>query len=61
MACEAMYQTNNVAHELHTLIYDKDSKVRPDRMRQLLAEARTCWQTADQYLRMLGSVPVESR
>jgi hypothetical protein len=59
MVCEAMYQTSNVASELHTFIYAKDSKVRPDRIRRLLAEARTCWQTADQYLRMLGSVPVD--
>jgi len=59
LVCEAMSQTSSVAHEIHTGIYASDSEFGPDRLRRMLAEARACWQTADQYLRMLGSVPVD--
>ena len=42
---------------MHGLIYDADKADAPDaRLQQSLEEALTCWQTADHYLRMLGSV-----
>jgi hypothetical protein len=56
LACEAISQTHSVGHELHTLIYGADGEFRPGRLDCLLTEALACWETADHYLRMLGSV-----
>jgi hypothetical protein len=56
LATEAMSETHSMGHEMHTLIYAKDGAFRPDKLDCLLTEALACWETADHYLRMLGSV-----
>ena len=56
LACEAMSQTHSVGHEMHILIYAKEGEFQPDRLDSLLTEVLACWETADHYLRMLGSV-----
>jgi len=56
LANEAMSQTHSVGHEMHSLIYAKDGPFRPDQLDCLLTEVLACWETADHYLRMLGSV-----
>jgi hypothetical protein len=56
LTTEAMSQAHSVGHEMHTLIYAKDGPFRPDKLDCLLTEALACWETADHYLRMLGSV-----
>ena len=56
LASEAMSETHSVGHEMHTLIYAKDGPFRPDKLDCLLTEVLACWETADHYLRMLGSV-----
>jgi hypothetical protein len=57
LACAAVHETSDLTHEMHGLIYDADKADVPDaRLQQSLEEALTCWQTADHYLRMLGSV-----
>jgi hypothetical protein len=57
LACDALHETSNLGHEMHGLIYDADKADAPDaRFQDFLEEALTCWQTADHYLRMLGSV-----
>jgi hypothetical protein len=38
------------------LIYAKDGPFRPDKLDCLLTKVLACWETADHYLRMLGSV-----
>ena len=56
LACDAMSETHSVGHEMHTLIYSTDGQLRPDRLDCLLTEVLACWEAADHYLRMLGSV-----
>jgi hypothetical protein len=56
LATEAISQTHSVGHEMHTLIYDRDGQFRADKLDCLLTEVLACWETADHYLRMLGSV-----
>jgi hypothetical protein len=56
LACGAISETHSVGHEMHTLIYDRDGEFQPDRLDCLLTEILACWETADHYLRMLGSV-----
>ena len=56
LASEAMSETHSVGHEMHTLIYDREGPFRPDKLDCLLIEVLACWETADHYLRMLGSV-----
>jgi hypothetical protein len=56
LATEAISQAHSVGHEMHTLIYDRDGPFRPDKLDCLLTEVLACWETADHYLRMLGSV-----
>lgn len=42
---------------MHSLIYKPDDADVPDaRIQEFLEEALSCWQAADHYLRMLGSV-----
>jgi hypothetical protein len=55
LACGAISQTHSVGHEMHTLIYDRDGELQPGRLDCLLTEILACWETADHYLRMLGS------
>ena len=56
LACGAISETHSVGHEMHTLIYSTDGEFRPDRLDCLLTEVLACWEAADHYLRMLGSV-----
>lgn len=57
LACDAISETSRITNDLHGLIYEMDDADAPDaRLQQSLEEALTCWQTADHYLRMLGSV-----
>jgi hypothetical protein len=56
LATEAMSETHSVGHEMHTLIYAREGPFRPDKLDCLLTEVLACWETADHYLRMLGSV-----
>jgi hypothetical protein len=56
LACGAISETHSVGHEMHTLIYDRDGEFQPGRLDCLLTEALACWEAADHYLRMLGSV-----
>jgi hypothetical protein len=56
LACGAISETHSVGHEMHTLIYSADGQFRPGRLEDLLTEVLTCWEAADHYLRMLGSV-----
>ncbi len=56
LACDALSQTHHVAHEMHSLIYDRDREFRPDQLGRMAREALACWQTTDHYLLMLSSV-----
>jgi hypothetical protein len=56
LACDALSETFDVNHEMHGLIYGKDDSVPDAQIQRTLEEALTCLQTADHYLRMLGSV-----
>jgi hypothetical protein len=56
LACGAISETHSVGHEMHTLIYSTDGESRPGRLENLLTEVLACWEAADHYLRMLGSV-----
>jgi hypothetical protein len=56
LACDGMSETLGVAHEMHLVIYDRDTTVNDAELQQQLDEALSCWQTADHYLRMLDSV-----
>jgi len=56
LACGAMSETHSVGHEMHTLIYSTNGQFQRDRLELLLTEVLACWEAADHYLRMLGSV-----
>jgi hypothetical protein len=56
LACDCMSETARVTHEMHVVIYDRETKVNDAELQQQLDEALSCWQTADHYLRMLDSV-----
>jgi hypothetical protein len=56
LACDCISETARVTHEMHRVIYDRDTTVDAARLLQQLDEALSCWQAADHYLRMLDSV-----
>ena len=56
LACDCISETSRVTHEMHGVIYDRDTTVNTADLQQQLDEALSCWQTADHYLRMLDSV-----
>jgi hypothetical protein len=56
LACDCISETSRVAHEMHIVIYDRNTKVNDAELQQQLDEALSCAQTADHYLRMLSSV-----
>ena len=56
LACDCISETSRVTHEMHGVIYDRDTTVNTAELQQQLDEALSCWQTADHYLRMLDSV-----
>jgi hypothetical protein len=56
LACDALGESSNIGYDMHGLIYKRDgSEVPDDQLQQRLEEALSCLQTADHYLRMLGS------
>ena len=59
LACDALHENSDLAHEMHAQLYAKDPA--DDRqVQQRLEEALTCLQAAEHYLLMLGSV-IEER
>ena len=56
LACDCIREAQQVTHEMHSVIYDRDTTVNDAELQQQLDEALSCWQTADHYLRMLDSV-----
>ena len=55
LACDALHETSDLAHQMHAQLYAKDPA--GDRqVQQLLEETLTCLQAAEHYLLMLGSV-----
>ena len=56
LASDCIREAQQVTHEMHGVIYDRDTKVNAAELQQQLDEALSCWQTADHYLRMLDSV-----
>jgi hypothetical protein len=55
LACDALGETFDLAHEMHARLYAKDPA--DDReLQQLMGEAQACLETAEHYLLMLGSV-----
>jgi hypothetical protein len=59
LACDALHETSDLAHDMHAQLYAKDPA--DDRqVQQLLDETLTCLQAAEHYLLMLGSV-IEER
>ena len=55
LACDALGETFNLAHEMHAQLYATDPADDRD-LRQLNGEAQACLETAEHYLLMLGSV-----
>jgi hypothetical protein len=59
LACDALHEVSDLAHDMHTQLYGKDPA--DDRqVQQLNGEALKCLETAEHYLLMLGSV-IEER
>lgn len=56
LTCDCISETSRVTHEMHTVVYDRNTKVNDAQLQQQLDEALSCWQTAEHYLRMLDSV-----
>ena len=61
LAQDALNETYQLGHDMHSAIYGYEPHTsQPDTdaadTDQLLSEALTCLETADHYLRMLGSV-----
>lgn len=56
LASDATSETSSVVHAIHGAIYAREAKVSDAELQQMLEEALTCFQAADHYLRMLGSV-----
>ena len=56
LAQDALNETYNVGHELHSAIYGYEPDLADADLEQMLCEALTCLETADHYLRMLSSV-----
>lgn len=56
LACDGISEASRLTHEMHGVIYDRDTTVDATQLQQQLDEALSCWQTADHYLRMLDSV-----
>ena len=56
LASDGISETAKLTHEMHQVIYDRDTTVNDEELQQQLDETLSCWQTADHYLRMLSSV-----
>jgi hypothetical protein len=59
LACDALYETSNLASDMHAQLYATDPAADRD-LQQLLADTQACLETAEHYLLMLGSV-IEER
>jgi hypothetical protein len=55
LACDALGETFNLAHEMHAQLYATDPADDRD-LQQQLGEALTCLETTHHYLLMLSSV-----
>jgi hypothetical protein len=57
LGLDALREASNLAHEMHSVIYDKNTSTDsyPELAKQL-TEALTCLEIAEHYLFMLGSV-----
>lgn len=56
VANEAITETGWIGHALFEAIFAKERTASEADLQRKLEEALICWQTADHYLRMLGSV-----
>ncbi len=56
LSSDSLHQTLKVTHEMFGVIYDRDTDPPYAQLQHELEEALTCLQTADHYLRMLGSI-----
>jgi hypothetical protein len=56
LAQDALSQTHDVGYQLHKAIHGREPTASEAPLEQLLCEALACLETADHYLRMLGSV-----
>jgi hypothetical protein len=56
LAQNALHQTCDAGHDLHAAIYGSEPGTSDAPLERLLCEALACLETADHYLRMLGSV-----
>ena len=59
LACDALYETSNLASQMHAQLYATDPAEGQD-LQQLMGETQACLETAEHYLLMLGSV-IEER
>jgi hypothetical protein len=59
LACDALHEASDLAHEIHAQLYAQDPAGDRD-LQQLMGEAQACLETAEHYLLMLGSV-IEER
>jgi hypothetical protein len=56
LAQDALSQTHDVGYQLHKAIHGYEPETSDAPLEQLLCEALACLETADHYLRMLGSI-----
>jgi hypothetical protein len=56
LAQDALSQTHDVGYQLHKAIHGYEPGTSDAPLEQMLCEALACLETADHYLRMLGSV-----
>jgi hypothetical protein len=55
LACDALHEVSDLAHEMHAQLYSKDP-ANDRELQQLMGEAQACLETAEHYLLMLGAV-----
>jgi hypothetical protein len=55
LACDALGETFDLAHDMHAQLYAKDP-ANDRELQQLMGEAQACLETAEHYLLMLGAV-----
>jgi hypothetical protein len=57
LGLDALREASNLGHDMHTVIYDKNTSTDSyPQLQDQLAEVLTCLETAEHYLFMLGSV-----
>jgi hypothetical protein len=55
LACDALHEASDLAHDMHAQLYAKDP-ANDRELQQLMGEAQACLETAEHYLLMLGAV-----